>query len=93
MTVTVPRSGRLLDLASVGCLLAGALCYGRAWTAMRQLEAGRLVAGNPSRWAVEQFAHYWWLSRVGLALFAGGVVVAMTAAIVARRRMVVAPTS
>ncbi len=92
-TRVVPRSGRLLDLASVACLLSGAVCYGRAWLAMRDLEAGRLVAGNRSHWATEQYGQYWQLSRVGIALLAVGVVVAVAAALVARRRVALAPAA
>jgi hypothetical protein len=83
---TVSRTGRLLDVAGLVLMLGGAGCYLRAFAGMRALQRRPRVPGDVPFAAMAEFERWWNLSRLGGAVFLAGVVIAVTAAIVAHRQ-------
>ena len=88
----VPPLARSLDLGGVVLLVAGALCYGRAYIGMMGLRDG-VAPGSPRLAGIREFDGYWQLSRIGLGIGALAIVVMIIAAVIswrARRAMAVA---
>lgn len=85
MTPPVPRLGRVLDLVGALLFLGGAAVYGWAWMGLRRLRDDPPVSAEGAFVAVARANDFSTLSRLGLALMAGGAVVAVLAAVVARR--------
>lgn len=81
----VPRIGRVLDGIGLLLFLAGGALYGRAWFGLRHLEAEPPPSDGMEFAAVGRVVELHELSRTGLLLMAGGAVVAVIAALVARR--------
>ena len=84
----VPRIGRLLDVAGVLLILAGAACCGWAYLGLEQLRASGGKAFTPNMLAyasLTEYRHWMHITWFGLALIAGGIGVAVWAAVVARR--------
>lgn len=87
MPKPVPRIGRALDAAGLLLFLVGAALYGRAWLGLRHLRETQPVVENAREMAaMSRFIHFWELSRWGMWIMAAGAVVAVIAAVVARRR-------
>jgi hypothetical protein len=87
---TVSRTGRLLDLAGLALMLGGAACYLRAYLGMRALQQRPRVPGDVPFAAMAEFERWWNWSRFGFAIFVAGIVVAVVAALVARRQRILA---
>lgn len=85
-TTPVPRIGRVLDALGALVFLAGAVLYARSWLGLREMDAFERAAGDTASAAVEHADALSRLGRVGFALMAAGVLVAVIAALVARRR-------
>lgn len=85
MTPRVPRLGRLLDLAGALVFLAGALVYARSWLGLRAMDRFERDAGATPHAAVEHADAMARLGSYGFALMAAGAVIAVLAALVARR--------
>jgi hypothetical protein len=81
----VPRIGRVLDLAGILLFLAGAGVYAWAWSGLKALRDFEPAPNGPAFAAVARANELSTISRVGFALMAAGVVVAVLAAVVARR--------
>jgi len=81
----VPRIGRVLDLVGALVFLAGAALYGRSWLGLRGMDEFRAAPGDEPWAAVARADALARLGRVGFAVMAAGVLVAVAAAVVARR--------
>lgn len=87
MPSSVPRIGRLLDLAALLLFLIGAGVYGRAWLGFRELRRDQPVSEIFGEFvAMGRFNDFWTMSRTGMWLMAAGGAVALLAAAVARIR-------
>jgi hypothetical protein len=78
---TVPRIGRLLDLAGFVLFLGGAAVAARAWTGFRSLPDDVPTDGN----AVAVADGFWRLQKIGTWMMITGVAVFVLAWWVARR--------
>lgn len=85
MTRRVPRIGRVLDLVGLLLFLAGAAVYARAWFGLRDMEAFQRADTAPTFAALEHADALSRTGRIGLGLMAAAAVVAVLAALVARR--------
>ncbi|MGH7481911.1 MAG: hypothetical protein ACRELV_07115 [Longimicrobiales bacterium] len=81
----VPRIGRVLDLVGILLFLAGAGLYAWAWSGLKALREFERAPGDTVFAAVARANELSAISRGGFALMAAGVVVAVLAAVVARR--------
>ncbi|HUF13424.1 MAG TPA: hypothetical protein VMN78_10020 [Longimicrobiales bacterium] len=82
---SVPRAGRALDLLGLLLFLAGAALYGRSWLGLRAMDEFERAPGDPTFAALEYADWLARIGRVGFGLMAAGAVVAVNAALVARR--------
>lgn len=82
---TVPRIGRVLDLAGLLLFGAGAAVFVWAWIGFRGVTDYVPPAGAPAWAAVEVANGYWRLQRIGTGLMVGGVAVFVLAWWAARR--------
>jgi hypothetical protein len=88
---TVPRLGRLLDLAGSVLFLGGAAVTGRAWVGFRGLPDALPSPGTPAMSAVAVADGFWRLQKIGTALMITGVAVFVLAWWLARRAQGTAP--
>jgi hypothetical protein len=82
---TVPRIGRVLDLAGLALLGAGGAVWARAWLGFRSVPDFEPSAEGPAFAAVQLADGFWRLQRIGVALMVLGVGVFVVAWWVARR--------
>ena len=82
---SVPRIGRVLDLAGLLVLLAGAGTLTRAWMGFQEIRANEGVVGGPLWAALELHDRYARLQDVGVALTLAAVALFFVAWAVARR--------
>jgi hypothetical protein len=82
---TVPRIGRLLDLAGLLLLLSGGAVVLRAWTGFREVTGYVPPVDGPAWGAVEIANVYWRLQKIGSGMMLAGVAVFVIAWWVARR--------
>ncbi|HEY8175211.1 MAG TPA: hypothetical protein VIF32_05950 [Gemmatimonadaceae bacterium] len=85
MAKSVGRTSRMIDVASLALVVAGASCYVWAYWGMTAL---RLAAHDPNAAifaGYTRFVRFYQLSVVGLTVVGLGVVVGVGAAIHARR--------
>lgn len=80
----VPRVGRVLDVIGMLLVAGGAVVYGYSWVGLRGMDAYARPEGAPLFAAIARANELTRIGRVGLALVAAGIVVAVTAAVVAR---------
>lgn len=85
-TPKVSRLGRLLDLAGLLLLLAGAGMAARAWAGFEEVRSYQATAADEPFTALRLHDHYSRLQRAGGALMVGGVAVFVAAWWVGRRR-------
>jgi hypothetical protein len=86
--MAVPRIGRLLDVAAAALLIVGGTLYVRAYFGLEALRA-RPLAEYEVGMAINRLAEFHALERLyfgGLGIAVFGVAVAVTAALIARRR-------
>lgn len=87
--MAVPRIGRIMDLAAAALIIAGAALYLRAYIGLEALRAtplGEYTLGMK----ITMLAEFHSLERIsfaGLTIAICGIGVAVSAAIVAKRRM------
>lgn len=81
----VPRIGRVLDLAGLLVFLAGAALYLRAWLGLRGMDTFVPDPDAAGFAALERADQLSSLGRIGIALMIAGAVIAVVAAVVARR--------
>jgi hypothetical protein len=81
----VPRIGRLLDLVGAILFLAGAAVYARSWLGLRAMDEFERTSDMGAFAAVERADALSRLGLLGFALMGAGAVVAVIAAIVAKR--------
>lgn len=84
-TPPVPRAGRVLDVVGALLFLAGALLYARSWLGLRAMDQFERVPGDTHGSALEYADALARLGRIGFGLMAAGALVAVIAALVARR--------
>jgi hypothetical protein len=87
---TVSRALRLADLSGLLLVVGGAVCYGRAFLGMRQLQHAKplpmpLPPGSTIFAATAEFSAQARLAYVGLGLVAAGVMVGVGSAMLWRR--------
>ena len=82
--IRVPRLGRVLDLVGVMILVAGASLYVHSWLGLRAMDDFVSTPEAP-RSAIEHADELSRLGRIGFALIVAGVLVAVAAAVVAKR--------
>lgn len=82
---SVPRLGRALDVVGALLFVAGAALYGRSWLGLRAMDEFERAPGDPAFAALEYADGLARLGRIGFGLMAAGAVVAVIAALVARR--------
>ena len=83
---TVPRIGRILDLAGLLLFLAGAGCYARAWFGFRGMPTYVPDPDGELRTAVQVADGFWRLQKIGVGLMVAGIGVFVVAWWKARRR-------
>lgn len=81
----VPRIGRVLDAVGLALFVAGAGVYGWSWLGLRSMDEFRRAPGDSPYAAVERADALASLGRIGFYFMAAGAVVAVLAAVVARR--------
>lgn len=84
-TEGVPRIGRTLDALGVLLFVAGGALYLRSWLGLRSMDDFERAPGDPVFAAVEYTDGLARTGRIGFGLMAAGAVVAVIAALVARR--------
>lgn len=81
---TVPRIGRLLDLAGLLLFISGGAVLVRAWIGFRSVTQYEPPSDGPLWAAVDMADGYWRLQKVGSGLMLAGVAVFILAWWVAR---------
>lgn len=81
----VPRAGRVLDLIGAFLFLVGAVLYAYSWLGLRAMDEFERDPGSGAFAAIERADELSRHGRIGFAVMAAGVVVAVVAAIVAKR--------
>mgnify|MGYP001214877359 CR=1 FL=1 len=82
---TVPRIGRLLDLAGLLLFLGGVATAAWAWIGFQDVTEYVPPVDGPARSAVSVANSYWRLQKIGTGLMIAGVAVFVLAWWVARR--------
>lgn len=85
-TPKVSRLGRLLDLAGLLFLLAGAGMAARAWAGFEEVRSYQATAVDEPFAALRLHDHYTRVQRTGVVLMVAGVAVFVAAWWVGRRR-------
>ena len=82
---TVPRVGRLLDLAGMLLFLGGGAAFVWAWLGFRGMQGYEAPVDAPAWSGVQMANEYWRVQKIGAGFMIAGVVVFVTAWWVARR--------
>ena len=82
---TVPRVGRVLDLAGLLLFVGGAGLVARAWVGFRSVQGYVAPSDAPAFSAVSIADGYWRLQKIGVVVMVAGVAVFVLAWWVARR--------
>jgi len=82
---TVPRIGRILDLAGLLLFLGGASAVAWAWLGFQDVQSYQPPPDAPAWAAVSVADGYWRIQKIGVAVMVAGLVVFVAAWWVARR--------
>ena len=82
---TVPRIGRILDLAGLLLFLGGAAAVAWAWIGFQSVQSYQPPADAPAWSAVSVADGYWRIQKIGVGVMLAGLAVFVVAWWVARR--------